>query len=276
MRTARALAVSVSVVVAGMHQAHAAPKAELWPRWQAHDPGATATIDHAAWDRFLKTYVVESPDGIARVAYGRVASADRQALTGYIDALSAAPVSRLARPEQAAYWINLYNALTVRVVLDHYPVKSIRDIKISPGLFSSGPWGKKLARVEGEMLSLDDIEHRILRPIWRDARVHYAVNCASLGCPNLAREAYTARTLERLLDKGARAYVNHPRAARVEDGRLFVSSIYSWFREDFGGGDAGVIAHLTQHAAPTLAQRLGGVARIASHDYDWALNDASE
>jgi hypothetical protein len=123
-------------------------------------------------------------------------------------------------------------------------------------------------------VSLDDIEHRILRPIWKDPRTHYSVNCASLGCPNLPAQAFTSSNLEQLLDDGARAYVNHPRGARVENGRLTVSSIYVWFAPDFGSGDAGVIAHLKQYAEPALKKKLGSVDRIADDEYDWALNDA--
>ncbi len=257
-----------------VRRAGAAPKAELWPRWQAHDAASRTTIDHGAWDAFLKAYVVVARDGINRVAFGRVGAADRAALANYLDALASVDIDTVNRAEQLAYWINLYNALTVRVVLDHYPVKSIRDIGISPGLFSVGPWGKALVRVKGEDLSLDDIEHRILRPRWRDNRVHYAVNCASLGCPNLMREAHSVAAIERLLTDGAHAYVNHPRGARVVDGRLSVSSLYVWFKEDFGGDDAGVIAHLKQYADPALAARLAAVSQIADDAYDWALNDA--
>ena len=254
--------------------AHAAPKAELWPRWQANDPNSTATIDHAPWGRFLAAYVVPSNDGINRVAYGKVTPQDRQALVAYLTALVNTPISKYNRNEQRAYWINLYNALTIRTVLEHYPVKSIRDISISPGLFSSGPWGKKLIRVEGEEVSLDDIEHRILRPIWRDPRTHYTVNCASMGCPNLARKPYTATDMEAMLDEGARAYINNPRGIRVDNGKLHASSIYEWFKDDFGGNDAGVIAHAKKYANADLAAKLDKVSSINGTDYDWALNDA--
>ncbi len=187
----------------------------------------------------------------------------------------AALFGRHRRTEQLAYWINLYNALTVKVVLDHHPLPSIRDISISPGLFSSGPWGAELVRVEGEPIRLDDIEHRILRPLWQDSRVHYALNCASLGCPNLAREAFTAENTERLLDAGARAYVNHPRGVSLVNGRLGVSSIYVWFEEDFGG-EAGVLAHLRRYADPKLAASLAPAAAIDDDAYDWSLNDAAK
>ena len=144
---------------------------------------------------------------------------------------------------------------------------------MSPGLFADGPWDKELVAVEGERVSLNDIEHRILRPIWRDPRIHYAVNCASVGCPNLYAEAFTGDRLEAQLDSAARAYVNNPRAARVEDGKLVVSSLYIWFGEDFGGDDRAIIAHLKRYADQPLTERLGGLKAIADHDYDWELND---
>ncbi len=253
-----------------------APKAELWPRWQAQDPGATETVDHSAWQRILGAYLAPGAGGVNRFAYASVAPADRQALDGYIARLAATPVSALHRPEQLAYWINLYNALTVQVVLDHYPVASIHDIAISPGLFAIGPWDKALIEVEGAAVSLNDIEHRILRPIWRDPRVHYALNCASIGCPDLQASAFTGAGAEALLEAAARAYVNHPRGARVENGRLTVSSIYAWFREDFGNTEAGAIAHLKRYAGPDLATALETVTNIEDYEYDWALNESGQ
>lgn len=250
----------------------AAPKAELWQRWAASTQ-AKVGIDHAAWNKFLERNVQLGKDGINRIAYGKVPPADREALRAYLEGLQQVAIGKFNRDEQRAYWINLYNAATVNVVLEHYPVDSILKIDISPGLFAKGPWKKKLLAVDGEAVSLDDIEHRILRPIWQDPRTHYAVNCASIGCPNLQAQAYSSGNLEALLDAGARAYVNHPRGARVVKGRLTVSSIYVWFESDFGGGDAGVIAHLKKYAEPGLARQLEGIRRIGGHDYDWSLND---
>lgn len=251
-----------------------APKAELWPRWEAHAPGSLLRVNHEPWVAFLREYLVaDHPSGIHRVRYAEVGMAGKQALEQYIEDLQAVAVSDLDRPEQKAYWINLYNALTVRVVLGHYPVKSIRKINISPGWFSSGPWGARLLTVEGEEVSLDDIEHRILRPLWQDNRVHYAVNCASLGCPNLPTEAFTAENTERLLERAAREYVNHPRGARLEKDRLVVSSIYDWFRADFGGSVDGVLAHLRAYAQEPLAEALEGFSGKLRYDYDWALNE---
>ena len=253
----------------------AAPSAELWDRWTAHDAASSETIDHSAWDRFVKAYVSEHEDGVNRVAYGRVNRADRQALEDYIRGLTETSISRFNRDEQQAFWINLYNALTVKIVLDHYPVASIRDIDISPGFFSDGPWGAEIITVENEPVSLDDIEHRILRPIWRDPRIHYAVNCASIGCPNLLTRAVTAENAEGYLDEGARAYINDKRGAEVRGGDLIVSSIYDWFEADFGGNEAGVIAHLRRYADQDLAAKLAGITSISDDRYDWDLNDAT-
>jgi hypothetical protein len=163
--------------------------------------------------------------------------------------------------------------LTVKTVLDHYPVESIRDIDISPGLFVDGPWKRKLVQVEGRQVSLDDIEHRILRPIWNDPRIHYAVNCASIGCPNLQARAFTAKGSQRLLDKAARDYVNHRRGVRVAGDRLVLSSFYSWFEPDFAV-DGGVMGHLKRYAGSALAARLDGFDEADDYAYDWRLNDA--
>ncbi len=251
------------------------PEAELWPRWTRRDGASVLAVEHGQWNEFLAKFRRAGPDGIARIAYRAVAPIDRARLDDYLTLLRGAPVDRLSGDQQLAYWINLYNALTVRIVLDRYPVASIRDIG-SGGLFDWGPWNRKLFTVENETVSLNDIEHRILRPIWRDARLHYAVNCASLGCPNLAARAYESTHLDPMFEAAARDYVNHPRGAKpVADG-LVVSKIYGWFAGDFGGGDGAVLDHLRRYAAPELRARIDGRPRIADYAYDWRLNDAPE
>lgn len=249
-----------------------APDAKPWPRWERHSPDSQKRIDHTDWDALLKTYVRPGPDGVNRFAYSRLSASDAQQLHNYVRRLAGIKISDYRRPEQFAYWINLYNALTVQVVLTHYPVKSIREIKLDGSGFGGGPWDAKLVTVEGEELSLNDIEHRILRPIWRDPRIHYAVNCASIGCPNLRREAYTGDTVNRVLESAARDYVNNPRGVVVDDRDIIVSSIYVWFRPDFGGSDVAVLDHLRRYAGPTLKSKLEGRDSIFDHRYDWGLN----
>ena len=234
----------------------------------------------APFDALLKRYVQPGADGVNRVDYGRWAAsaADRAALSAYIDALAAARPSTLQRNAAFAYWANLYNAITLKVILDRYRVASIRDIK-SDGLFDPkaylGPWRTKRVTVEGKRLSLDDIEHETMRPTFKDPRVHYSVNCASIGCPNLPTAAWRAASLDADLDAAARAFVNHRRGAEVMAGnKLRVSSIYKWFRDDFGADDAAVIAHLKRFAAPELAAKLAQVSAVGEDQYDWSLNVA--
>ncbi len=251
--------------------AAAAPSARLLgPEWRR--TGSGADPDHAPWDRFLAAHLSRGADGIARVGYA-AARRDLPALRAYIAALEATDPTALAAPAAMAYWINLYNAVTVALVLEAYPVDSIREVR--GGLLNTGPWDVETTRVNGTALTLDDIEHGILRPVWRDPRIHYAVNCASIGCPDLAPRAYRSATLETMLEDGARAYVNHPRGARLDEGRLVVSSIYDWFQADFGGTESGVLDHLRHNAAAPLRSQLDGRSGYDDHDYDWSLNDAT-
>ena len=139
-------------------------------------------------------------------------------------------------------------------------------------------WKDSLSELSGGQrslvaLSLDGIEHGILRKRYKDARVHYAVNCASVGCPDLAPRAYTGGALEAMLEEGARGYINTPRGVRVEGAGIRASKIYSWFSEDFGS-EAQLRAHWRRYARPDLAAAIEGARRIAGYDYDWSLNDA--
>lgn len=236
---------------------------------------AFAAPRHGDFTELLQRFVVAEPDGATRVEYARWAADEeaRAELERYINSLESQDLFAIEdRDAQFAAWANLYNALTLKVVLDAYPVDSIRQIRSS--LISPGPWKRDLAVVAGRDLSLDDIEHDILRGGWSDPRVHYAVNCASIGCPDLQPAAWEADTLDADLDAAASNYVNHPRGVTVlKDGRLRLSSIYRWFRTDFGGDEAGVIAHLERHAAPELAMKLRQSKGVAGYDYDWSLNE---
>jgi hypothetical protein len=232
----------------------------------------------AAYDALLARYVKPGSDGVTRVDYAawRANSADRAALDAYVTGLAGRRPSTMTRNEAFAYWGNLYNAVTLKVVLDRYPVASIRDIKsdswLDPKAYT-GPWRQPRVTVEGRRLSLDDIEHAIMRPTFKDPRVHYVVNCASYGCPNLLNRAWRAGTLEADLDTAARDFINHPRGVTVlASGGLRVSSIFKWFIEDFGGDDAGLIAHFRRFAGPELKRHLEASPRIAEDDYDWSLN----
>ena len=181
-------------------ETHAAPKSDLWDRWTAHQPESTLVPDYQIWSDFLRRYLdTSNSDGIHRVDYAGVTAEARESLKQYLLRLQKIPVSRLSRIQQLPYWINLYNAFTVHLILEHYPLDSIVDIRY--GFFDFGPWDEKLLQIEDEEVSLNDIEHRILRPIWKDPRLHYALNCASLGCPNLQPKSFHPGNLESLLNR---------------------------------------------------------------------------
>ncbi|MEO0722554.1 MAG: DUF547 domain-containing protein [Pseudomonadota bacterium] len=224
----------------------------------------------AAWTDILNRYVAESADGVNRFDYGglKASEDDRAALDAYVASFAALDFDALSDDEQFAAWANLYNALTIQHIIGRYPVKSIRSGYII------GPWKEVKVTADGREVSLDDIEHDILREEWDEPRVHYAVNCASYGCPNLMNRAWRAETLDEDLDAGARAYVNHPRGVSIRrNGTLEVSTIYKWFREDFGGSKDGVVEHVLQYADDDLAAQIRANPKITKHSYDWALND---
>lgn len=268
-----ATAVVGGSVALAASQAIAAPRSRLIDsHWSAFGADAIGP-DHQVWSDFLTRYRRLDAAGVARVDYAGVTELDRATLAGYVAAMQAVRPTDLSSDAAFAYWANLYNALTVSLVLEAYPVESIKAVR--GGLFNLGPWNAKIATVDERSLSLNDIEHGILRPVWGDARVHYAVNCAAVGCPNLPDRAFAADELEQMLEAAARDYVNNPRGARFDGDRLIVSSIYEWYAVDFGGSDASVIAHLAQYASAELSARLSSASRISDHDYDWALNDGS-
>jgi len=254
----------------------ALPPAEVLPGTSltrsAPPPGQR--VDHGEWSAFLSRYVAPDAQGVNRVAYASVTPPDRARLDGYLSDLQSVDLAHLTRDQQLAYWINLYNALTVDVVLDAYPVASIRDITDGP--LSFGPWDRPLATVAGQSVTLNDIEHRIIRPTFDEPRIHYALNCAAVGCPNLMGRAWEAGTLERDLAAAEHAYVNDPRGVRFDArGGLILSKIYIWFREDFGANEQDVLDYIQTAAEPDLRLRLQEARRVKFYKYDWALNDAA-
>jgi len=191
----------------------------------------TASVN-APYNDFLAKYV-ERQNGINLVAYDKVTDADEAKLEAYIDTLSNTDISGFSDAEIMAYWFNLYNAKTVDVILDNYPVSSIRKIGFT------GPWGKKLLTVNGEKLSLNNIEHDIVREDYNEPRVHFAFNCASIGCPDL---------------------------------KLTASSIFKWYRKDFGKNEAELAQYLSQFATGAKKTALENATKIDDYDYDWSLN----
>lgn len=241
-----------------------------WEFWDTSDSTSDRHLSHDSWNEFLGTYVTETDDGINRVNYDGVTEESRNALKSYIDRMSALDPRDLNKAEQFAYWINLYNALTVEVVLQHPGAKSIRQM--GGGLFRTGPWRDKLVGIAGQVLSLDDIEHRILRPIFRDRRIHYAVNCASISCPNLGLNAYTGEDVEIMLCEAEANYINHGRAVSFDNnGRLVLSSIFKWYASDFAPDEESLLAYLAEHHK-SYRERLTNYTSAVRYEYDWSPN----
>ncbi len=252
---------------------HAAPKAELIPFWNKSNESNKVIINHHTWQIILDSYLdARHQSGISRFNYAKLAknSPDKQQLNDYLSYLQQLKPRTYSKGEQKAYWINLYNSLTVKIVLDAYPVKSIS--KIHEGWLAFGPWDDVHANVAGKELTLNNIEHGILRPIWQDNRVHYALNCASLGCPNLASQVYTATNMEILLKQAAKAYVNHSRGVQFKNNKLLLSNIYDWYQVDFGGTNISLIKHLQKYANTDLAKLLLEYKNSIDYAYDWNLN----
>jgi len=227
-----------------------------------------------AYARLLATHIrpgVISGIRLHAVDY-RAVKADPDYAGALADLAAARPDAR-PEPDQFAFWVNAYNLLAIKAVLDQYPVSSIRD---GGSLFQS-IWKKPVGTVDGREYSLDDIEHGILRKRFREPRVHFAIVCASLSCPDLRREPYRGATLGAQLDAAARGFLENPTKGLVPgtDGRSArVSSIFKWFRDDFGGA-GGVAAFIKARAGPAVAARLTGLtdAGLTYLDYDWSLND---
>ena len=243
------------------------------PIFEINDPASVYSVSHSAWDCLLSRYMVTDAVGVKRLRYGDVTPEDRNELKGYLQYLQSIDTRTLNRNEQLAFWFNLYNARTVDIVLDNYPIRSIRQVKMKFTDFV-GPFDDPgVVTVLGKPLSLNDIESGIVRPVWKDPRIHYALNCASFGCPNLSPQAWTAANLDGRLNGAAYEYINSNRAIRRGLFGVRVSKIFKWYKDDFGGNDQAVLNHLRQYASPSTQQKLQGQQSICGYFYDWSLND---
>lgn len=240
-----------------------APKAELWAYWQQSDDSSTVQLSHKPWQQILDTNLRQQGQHTL-FDYQGISATDKAILTEYLSQLTGQDPRVLNKKEQFAYWLNLYNALTVSLIIDNYPVRSIKRLG---GFFSFGPWDQDIAVINGKKISLNDIEHRILRPIWQTPLIHYGVNCASLGCPNLQPQAFTGQNTLALLDKAANEFINSDKGVKRMGANAQLSSIYDWFSRDFGSR-----AELIEHLSVYRPELKGFNGKI-QYDYDWSLNE---
>lgn len=223
-----------------------------------------------AYADVLTRNMTPGADGVMLFDYASAQSnGDHEAIKAFIAEQAALSPSEMGDAEATAYWANLYNAITLDVVLDDYPIKSIRSL----GPFTSGPWKREVVTVEGEVLSLDNIEHDILRVDYATPYIHYMVNCASIGCPNLRPELWTAEGMEADWNEAAAAFINSDRGIALDrKGRIAVSKIYKWFSEDFGRTEDDLRAHLAKHATGDKLEALTSGAKFKGSHYNWDLN----
>lgn len=242
----------------------AAPESNLDPYWNEQGTASLPSVE--GWQLFLDRYLVTRGQHTL-VRYEQVTDTSKNALNEWISRQAAVNPKTLARDDQYAYWVNLYNALTVQVILDSYPVSSIRKL----GWFNSGPWNQDIVTINQRSLSLNDIEHRILRPIFDDRRIHFVVNCAALGCPNLSPKALTADNLEQVLSNAELRFINSDKGVQQRADGWLVSSIFDWYLVDFANSESALIAYLNSYLNQPIPQQ----ARI-NFEYDWQLNEAKQ
>lgn len=227
---------------------------------------AQQPVSHDAFDALLKKHV----DDKGMVNYKGL-KAERPELKSYLSALeSNAPNSSWSQDEQLAYWINAYNAYTLDLILEHYPVKSIKDIgSLIKIPFVSTAWDVKFINIGGEEYDLNNIEHGIIRKEFDEPRIHFALVCAAVSCPKLQRSAFTGDNLEELLTEATKAFLADPEKNRFSNGRKAkLSKLFSWYGGDFKK-ETSLVGYLNQYAPVTLDEK----ASISWMDYNWALNE---
>jgi len=211
--------------------------------------------NHSEWDVLLKKHVNEQGD----VDYEAFIK-DKEKLDAYLEMLGKNPIAETASKNQKlAYYINLYNAGTVQLILDNYPIKSIKDI--------SRPWDKDRIRVGNDTYSLGDIEHKILRKM-DEPRIHFAINCASYSFPKLLNEAFAADKMETQLEASAIAFINDSKRNKIIEKEGQLSEIFKWFKKDFTAHST-LKAYLNKYAETKLSPQ----AKIKYLDYEWSLNE---
>jgi hypothetical protein len=229
----------------------------------AFSASADSSVSHSLFRELLHQYVAEG-----RVNYAGFKSEEAK-LDRYLDRLQDVDPNALSRNEQFAFYINVYNAWTIKLILTKYPgIDSIKEL----GIFNTGPWKKQIVRLNGKTVSLDHIEHDILRPRYKDPRVHFAINCAALSCPPLRSEPFVAEKLDRQLDDATRAFINNPASYRLEGRNLHVSRIFKWFSEDFNDDP---LSFYLKYANPQLKKKLENIPEKINIEYlayDWSLN----
>ncbi len=225
---------------------------------------ASQPITHEIWDQLLQKYVSDS--GVVNY---RGFLQEKERFHAYLDSLSNHPPNEThwTKDEKLAYWINAYNAFTVELILEHYPVESIKKIAGNIPMINSS-WDLKFFKIGGVDFDLNTIEHDILRKQFHEPRIHFAINCASKSCPKLLNKAYSAEKIEQQLQNQAIYFVNNSKKNRIHQNEIAVSKIFDWFQSDFTKSGR-LTDFLNQFSRTKIAKN----AAIRYLNYDWHLNE---
>lgn len=270
VKKCRLFSLLVIVLMLFSKQATSAIEMELIDFWNDSEPLGVINVDHAPLQEILQTYVVsDHPSGIARFDYESVSEADVEKLENYLDYLQLLEPRQLNKEEAKAFWVNLYNAATLNMVIDAYNSGRVTRVR-SRGL-PTRRWRRDIVRVALQDMSLDDILNGVIRPIYRDPRIHYALFFCTLGGPDMPTEVLSGENNEELLNKFEKDYLMHSRAVRLDGSELVLSEMFQNYDTDFAETPSALINYLSQHVPEPVGQAMSQVTDIR-FEYDWTLN----
>jgi len=256
-----------------MPVAYSEPPAKLIVFWDDFEEASGIQVKHQPFQDILDLYLDRQDfSGVNRFDYERVSEADHDKLNEYLDYLQRLDPRQFNRAEAKSYWINLYNAGVIELVIAAYRSGSVETIReLRSGMFSAGPWKRKIFTVTMQKMSLDDIQHGVIRPIWQDHRTHFVLTKATIGGANLPQAVLTAQNIEEVLENAQKGYLSHPRAVRLDGDVLVLSSLFDWYASDFADDEATFLEFLRGYVPANIASPLSS-SGDTRFEYDWALN----
>ena len=267
--------ITLALVLGGLlaigfaNTAYSAPRSKLIEFWDDREESSSLKMDYSVWNELLANHVVlaESPD-INRFDYGAITDVDRARLASFISYMESMEPRQMNSLEQKAYWLNLFNACLIKYLIEAEPKRSVREL-------GGRLWRRDMAYISMQDVSLDNIEHGILRPIFNDPRVHFSLVAGTIGSGELSPIAFTADNVEQLLEENTHKFINHPRGVKIEGNKIIVSQIFRWYRADFGGNTQGVREFILRYLDEEKKAAFENIKSL-DYEYSWRLNKVLE
>lgn len=255
----------LSIIIVGYSSSIlAAPKAKMIGFWNDSEATSQLSIDNSKWQAILSKYVDDNhSSGVNRFNYAQVTESDKQLLIDYLNYMQQMDPRQLNPSNQKAFWLNLYNATVVSAILakDASSIKSLNNV-----------WKKKRLEVTRQPMSLDDIEHGVIRPLYNDPRIHFAITPATIGSGDILATPYTGDNVEQLLEENTKRFFNNSnKGVYIEGNKLVVSSIFKWYKSDFGGSNDGIKVFIKRYVDEDMKLKIDQIKKI-SYQYNWELN----